>query len=361
MELASEQYGGIFVERDRVSVTVGQVVDDNEAPLHLRRRIQPFDDYRAELEIGNASPSDLIFEAVKIILDGSKNLRAVGIGSYGPFLSLDRPSPDQPMETEHPYGMIPNDPKFDLLFGGVNLHDLVKDSLADQGVNSQDVPVAVHTDAMVCAIGEAIHIQNPQRQVLTYLFLTDGVGGASVVGAQPMPGSLHPEMGRLHVRYMDEGDDVFVDSLPKSNQHYQGAVGDIVDFNSMLFRARESGLDPATLETLHRSTDDAVWRGPAFYIAQLCLACESLISPKQIILGGRLAVYSELLDGVRKNMERLAKNRIHGEYMTKEGIEQLVVQASDVESDVPLRALDGTLQLAYSASLNSNSVVQQLG
>lgn len=208
---------------------------------------------------------------------GRDNLRSVAIASYGPFLSLKRSNLDGKFGVIHPKASH-------LPLQGLNLRALFYNGLV-QHRGKREAFITIHTDAEACAIGEAMARGLPERHVLAFILVTEGVGLGIVQGRRPLASALHSEIGMLHVRY-DRNDPL----KPKKDSNlYARSLSEMAENGALRRRYMlDNKVDAVTDAELLAARNDAIWDLRAYYLAQACLACAVILAPHQIVLGADL-------------------------------------------------------------------------
>lgn len=198
---------------------------------------------------------------------------AIGIASFGP-LSLDRPSLD--------WGHIAATPK-----PGWNGIDL-----AGPFGRAFGCPVGFDTDCNGAILAETLWGAARAAEIAVYVTVGTGIGGGALIGGRPVHGLRHPEMGHMLPRR--HADDLeFPGICPFHGDCLEGlASGPAIE-------ARWS----ACLSDLPR--DHPAHAIVAYYLAQLVVAQQALLSPHRIVLGGGVMATQGLLDRVRRETGRL--------------------------------------------------------
>src|SRR5450755_1654272 len=215
---------------------------------------------------------------------GGDDLRAVGIGSFGP-VDLD-PNSAQ-------YGYITSTPK-----PGWRDYDLggsVRKALG--------VPVGFDTDVNAAMIGEARWGAVRGLSEALYLTIGTGVGGGALVRGRVVHGLTHPEMGHLRIPH-DLTRDPYPGICPFHGDCLEGlACGPAVN---------------ARWGILGKDLPDAhpAWELEAHYVALGLVNIALTISPQRIVLGGGVMQRSHVLALVRKEFLKLLNGYIVHESIT---------------------------------------------
>jgi fructokinase len=198
---------------------------------------------------------------------------AFGIASFGP-VDLDPHSPG--------YGSITNTPKpgwSDTNLAGVFAHNF-------------DCPVGFDTDVNGAILAESLWGAATGAGVAIYVTIGTGIGGGAVVDGRPIHGWRHPEMGHaLLRRHSDDLD--FAGICPFHGDCLEGLA------SGPAIQARW-GVSLSEL-TLDHPAHDII----AYYLAQLVVAQQALLSPEKIVLGGGVMATLGLIERVRSEAQRL--------------------------------------------------------
>jgi len=199
---------------------------------------------------------------------------ALGIASFGP-VDLDRSSPG--------WGRIVDTPK-----PGWSGTDLV-----GPFARALDCPVGFDTDVNGAILAESLWGAATGADIAVYVTVGTGIGGGALVEERPVHGSRHPEMGHiLPRRHPDDRD--FVGTCPFHGDCLEGlASGPAI--------AARWGASLSELGPDHPAHDIV-----AYYLAQLVVAQQALLSPRRIVLGGGVLGTPGLLDRVRDHAARMA-------------------------------------------------------
>jgi fructokinase len=200
-------------------------------------------------------------------------LRAVGIGSFGP-VDLDRNSPT--------FGYVTSTPKPG--WSNCNLAGAVEQALG--------VPAGFDTDVNAAALGEAEWGAGRGLSDLLYLTVGTGIGGGAIVGGRVIHGLVHPEMGHIRVPH-DRTRDPYPGACPYHGDCLEGLA------SGPAIKARWG--TPA--EQL--PPDHAAWPLEAHYLAQALANLALTLSPRRIVLGGGVPRQTQLFAPIRDEFLRL--------------------------------------------------------
>lgn len=221
-----------------------------------------------------------------------RDVRAVGIGSFGP-VDLHPESPS--------FGHITSTPKagwqnFDL--GGA----------IRRGLN---LPVAFDTDVNAAALGEARW--GAAQGVSDFLYLTvgTGVGGGIMTHGRLMHGLVHPELGHIRIPH-DLARDPYPGGCPWHGDCLEGLTC------GPAMQARWGA--PAAELPL----DHPAWQLEAHYLALALCTWVCTLSPKLILLGGGVMQQPHLFPMIRQELGRLLNGYVRAAEIL-EGLDRYVL------------------------------------
>ncbi len=291
-------HGGLFIERDRVLFAVSEQIEKHRFPQETEALFHHLGSNQLEIK-GPECALATITRCARIVARYMKDAPGnVGVGCYGPFVSLDPGSVE--------YGVLAGTPDHPL--GRVSLPNVIKRAFEDEGLS--EPLVAVQTDVNVGAVGEAYVKRALAREITVYLMLTEGIGGGFARGNEVGGGILHSEVGMAPVTPHE--DDVLLDT--GSNSTARG-IGGFANTQSMFERARRLGLiasGESDLQKLFNLNSPRLWPVWQGYIAQLCLIFTSVLTPTRIVLGGPLMEREGQIEGVRMAYRKLWEERASG-------------------------------------------------
>lgn len=181
----------------------------------------------------------------------------------------------------------PLDPQKTMLVGSPNLQGWVGKPLKEDLIKLFNVPVFLENDAAIVGLGEAVHGAGKDFDIVVYLTISTGVGGARIVNKKIEPSTYGFEPGHQII-------DKNGPRCPTCN-----APGDLEGYISGRALEEKFGSPPALL------TDKLVWEYVAENLAYGLNNITVLWSPEIVILGG--AVSSSIdLEMVKEQL----KNRI---------------------------------------------------
>src|SRR5579884_3296034 len=201
------------------------------------------------------------------------NLKAVGIGSFGP-VDLDPASPG--------YGHITSTPKAG--WANYDLAGTVRKALG--------VPVGFDTDVNAAILGEARWGAAKGLSDAVYLTIGTGIGGGAIVHERVVHGMVHPEMGHLRIPH-DTARDPFPGVCPFHGDCLEGlACGPAI-------QARWGS--PAGV----LAPDHPAWELEAHYLALGLVNLTVTLSTQRILLGGGVMQQPHLFELIRKEFVHL--------------------------------------------------------
>ncbi|WP_426454902.1 ROK family protein [Paenibacillus sp. S-38] len=218
-------------------------------------------------------PTEHPEETIKNVITyfSDKNVRAIGIGTFGP-INVDPKSPF--------YGYITTTPK-----PGWSNYDFL-------GVLKQtfNVPFGWDTDVNAAAFGEAKWGAAQGLDSCVYYTIGTGIGLGVYIEGQLVHGLVHPEGGHILVRR--HGEDNFEGICPYHKDCLEGmAAGPAIE--------RRWHMKGNELDATHPA-----WELEAFYIAQSVSTTILMLSPKKIILGGGVMHQEQLFPLIRSYVQQ---------------------------------------------------------
>ena len=220
-------------------------------------------------------------ETIGAVIDwfaGQDAVAAIGIASFGPV----DPDPASPH-----WGFITETTK--LGWSQTDFAGRIRRTLG--------VPVGFDTDVNGAALAEARWGGARCDDVAVYITVGTGIGGGAVINGMPLHGAQHPEMGHiLPRRHPDDLD--FVGVCPFHKDCFEGlASGPAITarWGASLSELPADHLGHAII---------------AFYLGQLAMAVQTMLSPRRIIFGGGVMATPGLIERVRSAAMTLAKDYV---------------------------------------------------
>ena len=228
--------------------------------------------------IPTTTPGDTLGRALAFFYDAEADFGpfdAAGIGSFGPA-DVDRNSPG--------WGRITSTPKPG--WSGIDIAGTIGNALR--------CPVGFDTDVNAAALAEARWGASQETSVSTYVTVGTGIGGGVVIDGKPLHGRRHPEMG--HAR-------------PERHPRDRDFVG-VCPFHGACFEGLASG--PAIMARWGAMLSDLPLDHEAhgivaFYLGQLVVMQQAMLSPDRIVFGGGVLGTDGLLPRIRDAAADLAR------------------------------------------------------
>lgn len=220
-------------------------------------------------QIQTSSPEATVAAAVRWIRENAgEQLRAVGIGSFGP---VDLRS-----------GRITSTPK--LAWRNYDLAGAVRSAIG--------VPVQFDTDVNAAVLGEAKWGAGRGVENCLYLTVGTGIGGGAMVRGEIVRGLTHPEMGHIRIPH-DPAADPFAGACPYHGDCLEGlASGPAVEA-----RWGVPGWD--------LPSDHPAWALEARYLGLAIANCICTLSPEKIVTGGGVMRQKQLYAMIREEVARI--------------------------------------------------------
>jgi fructokinase len=225
-------------------------------------------------EVPTTSPETTLRRVTEFFKErGGGQLKAVGIGSFGP-VDLN---PDSAL-----FGHITSTPKL-----GWQNYDLA--GAVRRGL---DVCVGFDTDVNAAALGEARWGAGRGLPDFIYLTIGTGIGGGAMVNGQLVHGLVHPEMGHLRIPH-----DLLRDPYPGWCPYHGDCLEGLASGPAMQARW---GVPGRELEPTHLG-----WALEAHYLALGVVNLTLTLSPRRVLLGGGVMQQSHLFSLIRDEFPRL--------------------------------------------------------
>lgn len=231
------------------------------------------DDTRASLRVATTGPAETLAAVIAFFADNApaEGYEAFGIASFGP-VDLD------PLSAR--WGHIT---------------ETVKPGWRDTDIAGAFVrafgrPVGFDTDVNGAALGEATWGAAVGASVATYITVGTGIGGGATVEGKPLHGARHPEMGHFAPQRHPR------DGFPGICPFHAGCVEGLASGPAIQARW---GTSLSELPDDHEGHDLI-----AFYLAQLVVAQQAMLSPDRIVMGGGVMRTPGLIGRVREAAAR---------------------------------------------------------
>jgi fructokinase len=242
------------------------------------------------------SPDETIREIIQFFTENVKkrdiNIKAIGIGSFGPI--------DLNIQSAK-YGFITTTPKKG--WENTNIIRPIRDSL--------NVPVFFDTDVNAAALGEGKWGAAQQIKNFLYFTIGTGIGGGAIINGKPLHGLVHPEMGHIRLNQ-----DTLVDPYQGKCPYHHNCFEGLASGPAMEERWQKKAFE---LDSNHPG-----WELEADYIAQAMSNFVCCFSPEKIILGGGVMQQLHLFPMIRKKTQKYLNNYIQAEAITI-NIDQFIV------------------------------------
>ncbi len=227
--------------------------------------------------IATAGPAETIASSIAFLRAAAATfgpIASIGIASFGPVgLRHDEPGWGHVLDTPKPG------------WSGTNM--------AGPFALAFGCPVGFDTDVNAAVLAEARWGAAAGVDLATYVTVGTGIGGGVLVSGMPIHGARHPEMGHIRV------------ARHAADREFAG----ICPFHGDCLEGLASG--PAIAARWGRTLSELAEHDHAheiiaFYLAQLAIAQQALLSPQRIVMGGGVLATPGLIDRVRFLAARLA-------------------------------------------------------
>ncbi len=235
------------------------------------------DNFLATTRIPTTTPEETI-GAVIDWFAGQGRLDAIGIGSFGPIV----PDPASPH-----WGYITETPK-----AGWSNTDF-----AGRVSRALGIPVGFDTDVNGAALAEGRWGAARGDDVAAYVTIGTGIGGGAIINGVPLHGSRHPEMGHIMARRHPD-DAHFAGTCPFHGDCFEG----LASGSAIIARW---GASLSELPGDHPGHAIIGW-----YLGQLAVAIQAVLSPRRIIFGGGVMATPGLIERIRSAAMTLGKDYI---------------------------------------------------
>jgi len=196
-----------------------------------------------------------------------KNIKALGIGTFGPV---------DVNPTSSTYGYILDTPK-----AGWSMYPFL-----DEIKKSINVPIIIDTDVNGAALGESMWGIAKDVDSCVYITIGTGVGAGFCSEGRLLHGLLHPEMGHILLRKHPK--DTYLGKCPFHGDCLEGlASGPAIE-------------ERFGIKAYELPADHIAWEIEAYYIAQALINYTMILSPNKIILGGGVMKQKQLFPLIRQ-------------------------------------------------------------
>ena len=237
----------------------------------------------------------------------SKDIKALGIGSFGP-IDLDPESKT--------YGYITSTPK--LAWANYDFVGNIKNAL--------QLPIGFDTDVNGSALGEATWGSTKGLPSSLYITIGTGAGVGIYQNGGLLHGMLHPEAG--HILLSKHPDDNFEGVCP----YHPNCLESLASGPSIEKRWGKKAIE--------LKDDIKVWELEAYYIAQAIVSYILTVSPHRIVLGGGVMHQEQLFPLIRNQVKALLNGYIKTDLL--DDIDNYIVPAA-LNDD---QGIMGCIQLA---------------
>ena len=221
-----------------------------------------------------------------------KDIEALGVGCFGPI------DPDLNSPT---YGYITTTPKPG--WGNFNIMGALKERY--------NIPMGFDTDVNGACLGEAYFGAAKGLDSALYMTIGTGIGCGAIVEGNLVHGLLHPEMG--HMKMIVREDDNYAGKCPFHGTCFEGlAAGPAIEA-----RWGKKGQE--------LPEDHPAWDLEAYYIGQALATYVLVLSPKKIILGGRVSKQKHMFPMIFKYLREFLNGYIQKDEILTDKIEDYIV------------------------------------
>ncbi len=207
-----------------------------------------------EARVETQSPVQTMREVVSFFRAYSRDLVALGVGSFGPVdLRISSAT----------YGFITSTPK--AAWRNFDIAGALREAF--------HLPVGFDTDVNAAVLAETIWGAGQGLQNVLYVTVGTGIGGGAMIEGRLLHGLMHPEMGHIRVPH-DRTRDPFPGVCPYHGDCLEGLA------SGPSLEARW-GASPEAIPP-----DHPAWALEAEYLGIACMNWICAFSPEKIVLGG---------------------------------------------------------------------------
>jgi predicted NBD/HSP70 family sugar kinase len=321
-------YGGLLVTSREVWIASGQAKGLKQNYESLVQALKPgnLDEVQSHFPYEGEAPKKVLERAVQTICEAEPDLCAIGVAAYGPLMSVDPAKRD-----DKRYGRISASSVHQRI-QGLDIFGVV--SKAAQKATDRQLEVIVHTDVTAGALAEVVRRcgrtvlpkadQMRRDEVLIFLHVADGIGGAIVSGGQAMSGALHPEVGYIAAQL--DPRDVWGQRKMAAEEavDHMVVIEDLASETALRLRAGLASADFDQGKWIAH-VPRPIWDIESFYLAQMCASLTMMVAPHKIVLHSEF-IGAELLANIRRDFDRLVTRRgtRYLRYETMEDSEQFI-------------------------------------
>lgn len=225
-----------------------------------------------------STPEITLASVIRFFQDSKAEIKAVGIGSFGPV---------DLTPTSSSYGHITSTPKVG--WQNFDLRGSVERAL--------NVPVAFDTDVNGAILAESRWGAAQGLQDAIYMTIGTGIGGGALVHGQVVHGLVHPEMGHLHIPH-----DWTRDPFPGICPYHGDCLEGLACGPAMQARWNQPA---STLRPEHPA-----WDLEAHYLALGLMNLTVAFSPQRIIMGGGVMQQEHMMEKLRTEFAKIMNGYI---------------------------------------------------
>lgn len=328
------EVAGVYITENRIDLLVGELVQQPNAENAVRLGTYSHGSERAQstpktqnrdgisIHRENRAPSEMIEDAIDWIAQNAPNVESICVGCFGPYVSLENrtdwaATEFKPETDANPdYGRLGEVPRYDG-WGNMPLHYIFSELFADK-YNLfpvirffTDVDVAAYGEYWLLVHGDAFDARKYRQESLAFIKISRSVSVGVVHRGRIWQGRLHPGAGALQpMRY----------TRPLKNRIFQDEFQGICPYHGDCLEgligqnALEARMENTPFKVIAEENYPPLWDMVAHYVANLCVATTSFISPSRIVLGGRIVrdefssqLSNEFLENVRGKFYQYVK------------------------------------------------------
>lgn len=349
MNLPQPDLAGIYITDNAIDVIVGRDLEPSRhklsvLQLRLDEDVDPQGTRMTFPVRDHKATGPVLDQVVEWIAERAPKVKAVGVAGYGPFRSVDESDKDSPL-----YGQIVN--ASERPFAGKNLRKLIGARLETR--LKRQVILDVTADVTAAAMGIAYRHRKanalkprPEEigdRVFVFIKVSIGIGGAFMRPRTRWSARLHPEMGQMRVPLWP-GDHEWL-ARRQSQAWNDTTVEGLANIPALASRYPGENWEGLLSDPAHEA-----WKREAWYLAHMAWNISTILSPHQIIFGGRMLAVPGLTDQIRDSfVEHAARGAAGFKFLgirkaSLDGYLQAIGRAGPTSIDRP--GIVGTLALA---------------